>query len=173
MRFYEPEARLFFTDTLRLITGVDLPGDDTWPRWYQWLADHPETPHILGYQTWKADLYRAAAGGSPFERFLIDGRASALRVELIQFSGAAIEGFPTLDPPALIGPSEASYLLPDELVIGIELDGDARAYPLRILDWHETVNDEVGGTPDHRRVLHVLRLGRRLGPPSRSRTRSR
>lgn len=147
MRFYEPEARLFFTDTLRLITGVDFPGDDTWPEWYQWLADHPEVSHILGYETWKADLYRAAAGGSPFERFLIEGRDTTLRIELIQFSGAAIEGFPTLDPPPLIAAEAATYLEPDELVVGVAIDGDARAYPLRIVDWHETVNDTVGGIP--------------------------
>jgi len=147
MRFYEPEARLFITDTLRLLTGVDFAGDDTWPQWYRWLADHPDLPQISGYQTWKADLYRRAAGGSPFERFLIDGRETELRVELIQFSGAAIEGFPTLEPPLLIAGSKASYLEPDELVVGLEINGDARAYPLRIVDWHETVNDTVGGVP--------------------------
>jgi hypothetical protein len=147
MRFYEPDARLFFTDTLGVITGVDYRGDDTWPLWYQWLAEHPDLPLIDGYETWKADLYRTAAGGSPFERFLIDGRNTELRVELIQFGGAAIEGFPTLDPPRLIRGATAAYLEPAEPVIGVAIDGEARAYPLRIVDWHETVNDTVGGVP--------------------------
>ena len=35
----------------------------------------------------------------------------------------------------------------DELVFGVEINGDARAYPLRILDWHEMFNDVVGGVP--------------------------
>lgn len=147
MRFYEPDARLFFTDTLRVITGVDIPGANTWPQWYQWLADHPDLPLITGYEGWKADLYRTVAGGSPFERFLIDGRQSELRVELIQFSGAAIEGFPTLDPPHLVRGTTVTYLEPDDLVIGVAIGDEARAYPLRIIDWHETVNDTVGGVP--------------------------
>ena len=38
-------------------------------------------------------------------------------------------------------------LAPQEPVVGLTIDGDARAYPLRILTWHEIVNDVVGGTP--------------------------
>ena len=34
-----------------------------------------------------------------------------------------------------------------DTVIGLEINGDARAYPLFILVWHEIVNDKVGGTP--------------------------
>ena len=46
-----------------------------------------------------------------------------------------------LDPEGVEDPT-----LPDETaVIGVERDGRARAYPLRILDWHEIVNDEFGG----------------------------
>ncbi len=32
-------------------------------------------------------------------------------------------------------------------MFGVELNGDARAYPLRILHWHEMMNDVVGGVP--------------------------
>ena len=54
--------------------------------------------------------------------------------------------------PALVNPTHylagaATYLLDDELVFGVEINGDARAYPLRILDWHEMFNDVVGGIP--------------------------
>src|SRR6185369_7988742 len=34
-----------------------------------------------------------------------------------------------------------------ERVFGVSVKGEARAYPLRILDWHEMVNDVVGGEP--------------------------
>ncbi|MEZ3114971.1 DUF3179 domain-containing protein [Halobaculum sp. MBLA0147] len=33
----------------------------------------------------------------------------------------------------------------DDRVIGVERDGEARAYPLRVLNWHEIVNDDFGG----------------------------
>jgi Protein of unknown function (DUF3179) len=39
------------------------------------------------------------------------------------------------------------YLLSGSLVIGVEVEGEACAYPLRILDWHEVVNDTLGGLP--------------------------
>ena len=47
-------------------------------------------------------------------------------------------------------PSDSTYdggpLLPDESpVVGVDRAGEARAYPLRILDWHEVVNDALGG----------------------------
>ena len=33
-----------------------------------------------------------------------------------------------------------------ELVVGIVIDGHARAYPHKILDWHEIINDKIGNT---------------------------
>jgi hypothetical protein len=38
-------------------------------------------------------------------------------------------------------------MLPDDPVIGVAINGDVRAYPRRIIDWHEMVNDVVGGVP--------------------------
>ena len=49
--------------------------------------------------------------------------------------------------PTHIGSAEATYLQGEELVFGVAINGDARAYPLRILDWHEMFNDVVGGVP--------------------------
>jgi hypothetical protein len=40
-----------------------------------------------------------------------------------------------------------SYLVDDDQIVGIEINGDVRAYPIRILQWHEVVNDTVGGRP--------------------------
>ena len=47
----------------------------------------------------------------------------------------------------MIPSAEAAYLEADEAVFGISINGDSRAYPLRILDWHEMANDVVGGVP--------------------------
>lgn len=43
--------------------------------------------------------------------------------------------------------ADQAGLLPDELVMGVEINGDSRAYPIRYLRWREMVNDEVGGIP--------------------------
>ncbi len=67
--------------------------------------------------------------------------------------GPPRDGIPSIDDPRFVRlkngkPSEwASRLRDKEPVISIEIEGDARAYPLRILMWHEIVNDEVGGMP--------------------------
>ncbi len=51
--------------------------------------------------------------------------------------------------PPLVSPSDkdADYLESQELVFGVEINGDARAYPLRTLDWHEMFNHVIGGVP--------------------------
>jgi hypothetical protein len=41
----------------------------------------------------------------------------------------------------------SKMLVPDDRVIGVEIAGDARAYPLWLMRWHEAVNDVVGGVP--------------------------
>ena len=53
-----------------------------------------------------------------------------------------------MDDPKFITPEQADQWLGDaEPVISFEINGDARAYPLQILTWHEVVNDVVGGVP--------------------------
>ena len=70
--------------------------------------------------------------------------------ELIRGIGASDprDVIPPLDNPNFEGVSRASEWLEDpEPVAMLELDGAVRAYPLRILTWHEIVNDEIAGTP--------------------------
>ena len=56
------------------------------------------------------------------------------------------DGIPSIDNPTFHTANEANeYYEPDELVIGVVFDGDARAYSIPHLSSHEIVNDEVGG----------------------------
>jgi hypothetical protein len=57
------------------------------------------------------------------------------------------DGIPALDDPVFEDPSGVEWIAPTEPVIAFELNGDARAYPLAIMTWHEIVNDTVGGVP--------------------------
>ena len=60
--------------------------------------------------------------------------------------GPPKDGIPAIDNPKFeVVPS--TDLAPNEPVIGLDIGGDARAYPLRVLIWHEIVNDTVGGKP--------------------------
>jgi hypothetical protein len=66
----------------------------------------------------------------------------------ITSGGPPRDGIPPIDRPAFTTPSEAAGWLRDvEPVVVFEENGEARAYPLQILIWHEIVNDEVAGRP--------------------------
>ena len=55
--------------------------------------------------------------------------------------------FVPLDNPVLLTAQEATYLPDDDLVLGLEWQGEARAYPIRMLRYHHIVNDTVAGQP--------------------------
>ncbi len=61
--------------------------------------------------------------------------------------GPAKDGIPSITDPAMIPAREAGWLDAEDLVVGVSRNGEARAYPIRILNWHEAVNDAVGGVP--------------------------
>ncbi len=61
--------------------------------------------------------------------------------------GPGRDGIPSIDRPKFVRPNAANFMLPDDLVVSITIGHKTRAYPLRILVWHEIVNDELGGQP--------------------------
>ena len=66
----------------------------------------------------------------------------------IRSGGPPRDGIPSIDAPEFVSVEEAAASLsPTEPVVGLIVGDDARAYPLRILIWHEIVNDIVGGAP--------------------------
>jgi Protein of unknown function (DUF3179) len=69
-------------------------------------------------------------------------------LDKIVSGGPPPDGIPSIDNPKFISAAEADKFLQDgELVVGLNINGDIRAYPLQILVWHEIVNDNVGGSP--------------------------
>ncbi|MBT4936776.1 DUF3179 domain-containing protein [Candidatus Peregrinibacteria bacterium] len=60
--------------------------------------------------------------------------------------GPGKEGIPSLDDPEFVSSDETEFS-DDELIIGVYLNGEAKAYPYGIMNWHEIVNDTVGGVP--------------------------
>ncbi len=65
----------------------------------------------------------------------------------IMSGGPPKDGIPSIDNPRTEPISKIENLADTEPVIGLIINGQARAYPLRILTWHEIVNDELGGVP--------------------------
>ena len=72
----------------------------------------------------------------------------SIPVEDIRGGGPPRDGIPAPFNPEYLTAKEADKLLkPDERVLGLNLGGVSRAYPIRIMSWHELVNDEIGGIP--------------------------
>jgi len=76
-----------------------------------------------------------------------DFSKSRISWQEIVSGGPPKDGIPSIDKPIFTSVTEDKELSADDPVIGLAIGGDARAYPLRILIWHEIVNDIVGGVP--------------------------
>lgn len=58
--------------------------------------------------------------------------------------GPGKDGIPAISNPMFISAAEATYLDDDDLVLGLKIGDEIRAYPHSILDWHEIINDQIG-----------------------------
>ncbi|MEJ6396525.1 DUF3179 domain-containing protein [Yoonia sp. 208BN28-4] len=135
------------SQTLAAITGEGRA--DTWFDWMLWQEAHPEVvPHPTYARLMREVHLRIDRG---FDVFLNDANLQPdvmkIRIEEIVWGGVRVDGIPSLDNPDLIPVAEADYLRPDDLVFGVSINGDTRAYPLRIMGWHEMFNEVIGGVP--------------------------
>ncbi len=65
----------------------------------------------------------------------------------IRAGGPPKDGIPSIDHPKFVSPDRADFLQPDDLVLSLTIGGETRSYPLRILVYHELVNDVIRGKP--------------------------
>ena len=68
-------------------------------------------------------------------------------VDQIVSGGPRKDGIPALHAPRLVDAAGATFLHPSDRVIGVSIGAAARVYPINILNWHEAVNDTLGGEP--------------------------
>ena len=131
--------------TLNQLTGQNL--NAAWGDWVEWAGNHPEIKSFKDYATWKANIFEKI--DPDFRRFVYADMKldPGSRVEEIVWGGVRVDGIPALDNPKMVSPGQADYLIPGERVFGVSINGDTRAYPARFLDWHEMLNDVIGGEP--------------------------
>ena len=108
-----------------------------WEEGMLWQEAHPDIIPHPSYCDSKLDLLKRIDPN--FMQFL-DGEKSnqdnmKIRLEEITWGGVKIDGIPSLDDPKLISANDANYLIDDDLVFGVSINGDTRAYPLRIMGW--------------------------------------
>jgi len=124
-------------------------------------TDKPSQPALLliafsgllfaGWYAWVNQVYflafwqnRPVAALTNKPEFNVDGLILS-RDEIIN-AHIPKDGIPALTAPEFIQVEEATFMKPDDRVAGVCFEGEARAYPLKILDWHEVVNDQIGET---------------------------
>ncbi len=110
--------------------------------WRDWIWKLPEAPHSQ-YAEFKGTVY--AQIDPRFSGFFTPGVRSLIRLDEIDWGGVVVNGIPPLYSPATLPASEAKYLRDGNIVFGVVVNGDARAYPKRVLAWHEMAIDRIGG----------------------------
>ncbi len=118
--------------------------EQTWQDWVRWYAATDLAPPP-GFRSWKGRVYGRL--DENFPAFFREDAPSRIRVEEVVWGGVRLDGIPALDNPSTLAAEDAVYLTGPDLVFGVHVNGEARAYPLRIMDWHEMANDVVGGVP--------------------------
>ncbi len=129
---------------LEELTGQAFGGD--WNQWMEWLGQNAsDYPAPGDYPNWKLRLYSMIH--PRFANFLRDGETARIDLTEVTWGGVIPDGIPDLRNPKTLTVAEADYMNPDDRVFGVSINGERRAYPLRIINAHEMANDILGGEP--------------------------
>jgi hypothetical protein len=152
MRFtWRPEVFAILRDVSVSVLGVE-------PQTFRpraEISDHLmawEIPAYPGYLDHKRQIFTAYLPG--LEQILVEGEIDwrmvswgGVRIDDRPYdtTGTPCQCIPATDNPPLETAEEATWLEDDDIVFGIEINGEARAYPRRIMEVREMVNDTLGG----------------------------
>ena len=136
-----PEVRTRLFRFLSKQTGQFFGQDNQ--RWLRWVWKQPYEPHPE-YLIFKRSFYKII--DPRMVNFFPPDARSLVRLDEVQWGGVRVNGIPPLDHPKTIPASQADYLKDSHVVFGLSVEGRARAYPKRILAWHEMALDRLGGT---------------------------
>jgi hypothetical protein len=140
---YRTQSRAVLVRLITLVeklSGIKFDGDlNTWYAWL-WSQERPVRPD---YAEFKALLFESI--DPRFREYFANTPKSLIRLDEIRWGGVLRDGIPPLKNPKMIKAREATWLEDDHIVFGVAINGDVRAYPKRILAWHEMFKDRIGG----------------------------
>jgi len=134
-------------EVMQTLTGANLGTD-----WFDWMLWQEKNPQLAPHPSLIPFKREVLLGiDQNFDDFLrpeyLQRDKMKIRLEEITWGGVRKDGIPSLDNPTLVPATQAGYLKGDDLVFGVSINGDVRAYPLRIMGWHEMFNEVIGGVP--------------------------
>lgn len=94
-----------------------------------------------------ASVFVAAAALAEPVRNGFDLAGALVPVEEILAGGPPKDGIPSIDKPEFAVAGKARAMRGEDMVLGVERNGIAKAYPVLIMNWHEVVNDRFGAEP--------------------------
>ncbi|OPZ03922.1 MAG: hypothetical protein BWZ10_03233 [candidate division BRC1 bacterium ADurb.BinA364] len=111
-----------------------------------------------GSALWRGRHSHARGDGKRVESYGYDLQPLLVSRATLAAAGLPKDGLRALTDPPLLSAEEMDalhfpghgrkpFLVPGDLVIGLTINGEARAYPVRIMNWHEAANDTLGGEP--------------------------
>ena len=152
MRFASsPQLNAILASTASELLGKEVRPENSWGT----LTDHLmawDIPAPPGYLDVKRAIFTGLVPG--WDRIFVDGNIDWRHVS---WGGVLIDNrphdktdevcncIPAADNPEVISASEATWLKDDDVVFGVTVNGESRAYPRRIMEVREMVNDTLGG----------------------------
>jgi hypothetical protein len=143
MLFFMPRAaRGEMIEILEKATGHKA--GDNYYDWVEYIGKRSDLRSPPGYVKYKVALLSLI--DPAYKKILYTGAFLKIRPEEIVWGGVKLDGIPPIDQPNFIEVAKAK-LKENEKIFGVSLKGEARAYPLRYLSWHEMLNDRIAGEP--------------------------
>ena len=145
------ELNIWFSRAAAEVLGIETPGDNFWGV----ITDHLiawDIPAPPNYLEMKRTIFTTILPG--MEDIFVEGD---IDWRLVSWGGVLIDDrpmiatdqacncIPAADNPDVLTADEATWLDDDDIVFGIVLNGEARAYPRQIMEVREMVNDTLGG----------------------------
>ena len=113
--------------------------------WFNYIGSRTDLKPPDDYTGWKGELFSRI--DTAYQGILSSDATVKLPLREVLWGGVTFDGIPVIDDPAMAEAHAARFMNDTDTVFGVSLGGEQRAYPVKVLSWHELLNDTVGGEP--------------------------